>query len=34
MSVYYSILNKDFLEAQPFIYAAFTEDEVQKASLP
>ncbi len=25
---------KDFLEAQPFIYAAYTEDEIKKAPLP
>jgi DNA-binding transcriptional MerR regulator len=25
---------KDYLEAQPFIYAAYTEDEVKNAAVP
>ncbi len=25
---------KDYLETQPFIYAAYTEDEIKNASLP
>ena len=25
---------KEYLEAQPFIYAAYTEDEIKNASLP
>jgi DNA-binding transcriptional MerR regulator len=25
---------KEYLEAQPFIYAAYTEDEIKNAALP